>query len=414
MEPDSTLRTDARVIGLVGLAHGTSHFYHLILAALFPWLKPAFGLSYAELGLLLTAFFVVSGVGQALAGFVVDRVGARRVLFFGMTMLGVSALVLSVAGSYPALMAGALLAGVGNSIFHPADYTLLNQRVSRARLAHGFSVHGISGNIGWAAAPLFMTAVAAAASWRTALASAAVLPFVVLGILFLNRSHLRPEPKPAAASAATGGEGTLSFLRLSAVWMCFAFFFLTAVALGGIQAFAAIGLEQLYGISRQLATGSYTAYMLASAGGMLLGGFVGTRASGVRASGAGRQDHDRTVAIAFAIAAALALLLGAAVVPGWLALPLMALIGFFSGVAGPSRDLMIRAAAPKNATGRVYGVVYSGLDSGLSVGPALFGLVMDAGHPGWLFAGIALFQALAIATAVGVGGGTRSARLQNA
>jgi MFS family permease len=269
-----------------------------------------------------------------------------------------------------------------------------------------------------------MTAVAAAASWRTALASAAVLPFVVLGILFLNRSHLRPEPKPAAAGAATGGEGTLSFLRLSAVWMCFAFFFLTAVALGGIQAFAAIGLEQLYGISRELATGSYTAYMLASAGGMLLGGFVGTRASGVRASGtrasgvrasgAGRQDHDRTVAIAFAIAAALALLLGVAVVPGWLALPLMALIGFFSGVAGPSRDLMIRAAAPKNATGRVYGVVYSGLDSGLSVGPALFGLVMDAGHPGWLFAGIALFQALAIATAVGVGGGTRSAKLQRA
>jgi MFS family permease len=404
MSQDSTLRADARVIALVGLAHGTSHFYHLILAALFPWLKPAFGLSYAELGLLLTAFFVVSGIGQALAGFVVDKVGARSVLFFGMAMLGISALVLSVAGSYAALMAGALLAGVGNSIFHPADYTLLNQRVSRARLAHGFSVHGISGNIGWAAAPLFMTTVAAFSSWRMALASAAILPFAVLAILVLNRAHLRPEPKPASAPAAASGEGTLSFLRLRAVWMCFGFFFLTAVSLGGIQAFSSIGLMQLYGISRELATGSYTAYMLASAGGMLLGGFVG----------AGRQDHDRTVAIAFAVAAALALLLGVAVVPGWLALPLMALVGFFSGIAGPSRDLMIRAAAPKNATGRVYGVVYSGLDSGLSVGPALFGLVMDAGHPGWLFAGIALFQALAIVTAVGVGGGTRSARLQEA
>jgi MFS family permease len=404
MSQDSTLRADARVIALVGLAHGTSHFYHLILAALFPWLKPAFGLSYAELGLLLTAFFVVSGIGQALAGFVVDKVGARSVLFFGMAMLGVSALVLSVAGSYAALMAGALLAGVGNSIFHPADYTLLNQRVSRARLAHGFSVHGISGNIGWAAAPLFMTTVAALASWRMALAYAAILPCAVLAILVLNGAHLRPEPKPAAAPVAAGGEGTLSFLRLRAVWMCFAFFFLTAVSLGGIQAFSSIGLMQLYGISRELATGSYTAYMLASAGGMLLGGFVG----------AGRQDHDRTVAIAFAVAAALALLLGLAVVPGWLALPLMALVGFFSGIAGPSRDLMIRAAAPKNATGRVYGIVYSGLDAGLSVGPALFGLVMDAGHPGWLFAGIALFQALAIVTVVGVGGGTRSARLQNA
>jgi MFS family permease len=404
MSQDSTLRADARVIALVGLAHGTSHFYHLILAALFPWLKPAFGLSYAELGLLLTAFFVVSGVGQALAGFVVDKVGARSVLLFGMTMLGISALVLSVAGSYAALMAGALLAGVGNSIFHPADYTLLNQRVSRARLAHGFSVHGISGNIGWAAAPLFMTTVAAFSSWRMALACAAILPFAVLTILVLNRARLAPEPKPVVAAAPAAGEGTLSFLRLRAVWMCFAFFFLTAVALGGIQAFASIGLMQLYGISRELATGSYTAYMLASAGGMLLGGFVG----------AGRQDHDRTVAIAFAVAAALALLLGVAVVPGWLALPLMALVGFFSGIAGPSRDLMIRAAAPKNATGRVYGIVYSGLDAGLSVGPALFGLVMDAGHPGWLFAGIALFQALAIVTAVGVGGGTRAGRLQNA
>jgi MFS family permease len=404
MSQDSTLRADARVIVLVGLAHGTSHFYHLILAALFPWLKPAFGLSYAELGLLLTAFFVVSGIGQALAGFVVDKVGARSVLFFGMATLGVSALVLSVAGSYAALMVGALLAGVGNSIFHPADYTLLNQRVSRARLAHGFSVHGISGNIGWAAAPLFMTTVAALASWRMALAYAAILPFAVLGILILNGAHLRPEPKPAAAPVAAGGEGTLSFLRLRAVWMCFGFFFLTAVSLGGIQAFSSIGLIQLYGISRELATGSYTAYMLASAGGMLLGGFVG----------AGRQDHDRTVAIAFAVAAALAVLLGVAVVPGWLALPLMALVGFFSGIAGPSRDLMIRAAAPKNATGRVYGIVYSGLDAGLSVGPALFGFVMDAGHPGWLFAGIALFQALAIVTAVGVGGGTRSARLQEA
>ncbi|MVW62430.1 MFS transporter [Massilia sp. NEAU-DD11] len=404
MSQDSTLRADARVIALVGLAHGTSHFYHLILAALFPWLKPAFGLSYAELGLLLTAFFVVSGVGQALAGFVVDKVGARSVLFFGMTMLGVSALVLSVAGSYAALMGGALLAGVGNSIFHPADYTLLNQRVSRARLAHGFSVHGISGNIGWAAAPLFMTTVAAFSSWRMALASAAILPFAVLAILVLNRARLAPERKPTVAAAPVTGEGTLSFLRLRAVWMCFAFFFLTAVALGGIQAFASIGLMQLYGISRELATGSYTAYMLASAGGMLLGGFIG----------AGRQDHDRTVAIAFAVAAALALLLGVAVVPGWLALPLMALVGFFSGIAGPSRDLMIRAAAPKNATGRVYGIVYSGLDAGLSVGPALFGFVMDAGHPGWLFAGIALFQALAIVTAVGVGGGTRGARLQNA
>lgn len=396
---NNSMRQDARVIGLVGLAHGTSHFYHLILAALIPWLKPAFNLSYTELGLLMTVFFVVSGIGQALAGFVVDRVGARAVLFYGMAMLGVSALVLSGADSYAGLLAGALLAGCGNAIFHPADYTLLNQRVSRERLAHGFSVHGISGNIGWAAAPVFLASIAASQGWRTALLSAAAIPMVVLALLVLNRHVLYPDPIVRQSGAAQGGkEGALAFLKLRAVWLCFGFFLLTAVALGGIQSFATISLESLYGISHALATSSYTAYMLASALGMLAGGFLGAQS----------KHHDRTVALAFSAAALLALVLAAGAGPSWMALPLMGLIGLCSGVAGPSRDLMIRAAAPQGATGRVYGVVYSGLDSGLAIGPLLFGLVMDAGRPGWVFAGVALFQALAIATAVGVGGSTRA------
>ncbi|WP_374583969.1 MFS transporter [Pseudoduganella sp.] len=391
-----TLRNDARVIGLVGLAHGVSHFYHLILAALFPWLKTAFELSYSQLALLMTVFFVVSGIGQALAGFVVDRVGARRVLFSGMAMLGVSALVLSNAQNYAGLVAGALLAGMGNSIFHPADYTILNQRVSRERVAHGFSVHGLSGSIGWAAAPVFMTGVAVASDWRTALLSAAALPAIVLAILWINREALRPDPivrHPAGAAQ----EGSFDFLRLPSVWMCFAFFFLTALALGGIQSFSTTGLVKLYGMSLALATSAFTAYMLASALGMLLGGFLAS----------GRKNHDRTIAIAFALAAVLALALGLVIVPAWGAVVMMALVGFFSGIAGPSRDLMIRAAAPKNATGRVYGVVYSGLDSGLSVGPLMFGLMMDAGKPSLVFATIAFFLLLAIATATGVGTRTR-------
>ena len=406
MTTTSTLRSDARVIGLVGLAHGVSHFYHLILAALFVWLKPAFNLSYAELGLLMTVFFIISGVGQALAGFVVDRFGARAVLFSGVFLLGVSALALAQAHSYTALMLGAMLAGTGNSVFHPADYTILNQRVSPARVAYGFSMHGISGNIGWALAPVFMTYVATHYDWRVALMSASVLPFGVLLVLFLNRHAIRPEPlKPVAAvKGAAPAEGTLSFLRLPAVWMCFAFFFITAIALGGIQSFASVALVKLYGMSLALATSAYTAYMLASAVGMAAGGVVGARSS----------HPDRNVAIAFAAAALLAVLLGMSLVPAWGAVVLMGAIGLTSGVAGPSRDLMIRAAAPPNATGRVYGVVYSGLDSGLAVGPLLFGALMDGDHPAWVFVFIGVFQALAIVTAVGVGGKTRAVALQKA
>jgi predicted MFS family arabinose efflux permease len=250
-----------------------------------------------------------------------------------------------------------------------------------------------------------MTYVATHYDWRIALQCAAVLPFAVLLILFLNRHAIRPEPvRKAAAGQPAGGEGTLDFLRLPAVWMCFAFFFITALALGGIQSFASVALVKLYDMSLALATSAYPAYMLASAVGMLAGGVVGARS----------KQPDRNVAIAFSAAALLAVLLSMAAVPAWGAVVLMGAIGLTSGVAGPSRDLMIRAAAPKNATGRVYGVVYSGLDSGLAVGPLFFGALMDGDHPALLFVFIGLFQALAIATAVGVGGKTRAAALQKA
>ncbi|GJI90342.1 MFS transporter [Duganella hordei] len=407
MDDKSLLRQDARVIGLVGLAHGTSHFYHVIMAALIPWLKPEFHLSYSELGLLMTVFFVVSGIGQALAGFVVDRFSARAVLFGGISLLGLSAVLLSSAHSYAQLMLGALLAGCGNSVFHPADYTLLNQRVSRARLAHGFSVHGISGNIGWAVSPLFLTYVAARTDWRTALLCAALLPLSVLALLVWNRHALRPEAAAeVAASRAASGKtsGTLGFLRLRVVWMCFAFFLISAVALAGIQTFAATSLVSLYGMSLAWATAAYTSYMVASAFGMLYGGFLG----------AGSRHHDRIIIAAFGTAAVLALILAAAVVPAWAAVMLMALIGLVTGISGPSRDLMIRGAAPANATGRVFGVVYSGLDSGLALGPLLFGALMDANHPAGVFIGIGVFQALVILTTIGVGGRRRMAGIPEA
>jgi MFS family permease len=392
-------RQDARVFSLVGLAHGTSHFYHVILAALIPWLKPEFHLSYSELGLLMTVFFVVSGVGQAMAGFVVDRLGARTVLFSGIALLGVSAVLLSSAHSYLQLMLGAFVAGCGNCVFHPADYTLLNQRVSKARLAHGFSVHGISGNIGWALSPLFLTFVAARTDWRTALLSAALLPLAVLALLVWNRHALRPEPAvvPVAGAAKVAADSPFGFLRLKVVWLCFAFFLISTIALAGVQTFAASSLVSLYGMSLAWATSAYTCYMIASAAGMLYGGFLG----------AGSRNHDRIIMVAFGTAAVLALVLAAAVVPAWMAVVLMGLIGLVTGISGPSRDLMIRGAAPANATGRVFGVVYSGLDSGLALGPLMFGALMDANHPAGVFIGIGIFQALVILTAVGVGSNTR-------
>ncbi|MGN6388879.1 MAG: MFS transporter [Burkholderiaceae bacterium] len=398
--PPQALRNDAKVIGLVSVAHGVSHFFHLILAPLFPWLKTAFGLSYAELGLLMTGFFVVSGFAQAAAGFVVDRIGARTVLFGGLGCLALAALVLSTAQHYAMLMAGSMLAGLGNSVFHPADFTLLNRGVSTRRLGHAFSVHGIAGNLGWAAAPVFLAPIAATAGWRIALLGAACIPLAVIALLAANRHALAaPAETTAARDAATQEQGSaFDFLRLPAIWACFAFFVITAMALGGIQSFAAAGLRAMYGLSLGWSTAAYTGYMLASAVGMLWGGFLAAKTT----------RHDRTIALGFSAAGVMALVVATGAVPPLLAVFLMGAIGFGAGVANPSRDLLIRGAAPKNATGRVYGVVYSGFDIGLSTGPLLFGALMDAHRPAMVFLLIGIFQLVAILTAVGIG--SRTAR----
>jgi MFS family permease len=389
------LRRDAQVIGLVGLAHGTSHFYHLLLAPLFPWLKDAFALSYAELGLLMSVFFIVSGTGQALAGFVVDRFGPLPVLLGGILLLGVSALGLAASPNYLVLLFFAGVSGLGNSVFHPADFTMLNRRVSMPRLGHAFSVHGLAGTLGWAAAPVFMAGLATLFGWQVALLAASSVAFVVLAVLLAFREVLDPKAlaDSVRASRAERNGAALEFLRLPAVWMCFAFFLISALSFGGIQSFAPSALRDLYAVPFTFATGCITAYMLASAAGLVAGGFIASRT----------VSHDRVIVVAFAASGLLAVLVAGAAIPVWLLMIVLGGIGFGAGIAGPSRDLLVRAAAPRNATGRVYGVVYSGLDIGLSIAPLVFGALMDGNHPGWVFVMIGLFQVLALAAAVGVG-----------
>jgi MFS family permease len=214
---------DVRVIGLVGFAHATSHFFHLLLPPLFPWLMPEFGLSFTAAGIIMTVFFVVSGVGQALAGFVVDRFGPRRVLLSGIACFILAALLLGAANGYPMLLAAGALAGLGNSVFHPADFTVLNRKVGTARLSHAFSVHGLSGNLGWALAPVFLAGIAAASSWRLAAFGAAGLGAAAWLVIWLQREAT--DLGEAAAKVGPARTATaFGFLGSAAVWLCFAFF----------------------------------------------------------------------------------------------------------------------------------------------------------------------------------------------
>ncbi len=394
--PDSTPAPadDACVIALIGFAHGVSHFFHLLLPPLFPWLMAEFGLSFVEIGATMTVFFVVSGIGQAMAGFGVDRFGALRILLAGISCFVLAGLGLAMATSSAALYAVAALAGLGNAVFHPADFTVLNRHVSQPRLGHAFSVHGLSGNLGWAAAPLFLTGIATVAGWRVAAAATIFVAIPAMLLLWRHRALLDTGHHAHAAKQA--GHGTFDFMRVGAVWLCFAFFFLITTAFGAIQNFATPILQNLYQLPLGLAATALSTYLLAGAGGILVGGFV-----------AQKQANDRIIAVVLSIAALLAVLLAASVVPGWAVLPLMAGIGFFSGIAGPSRDLLVRRAATARfgqaAYGRIYGFVYSGLDAGLATAPLAFGGYMDRGQYAAVLVGIALLQAGAILTALRVG-----------
>jgi MFS family permease len=390
--PTNPARQDVTLIALVGLAHGLSHFSQLLLPPLFPWLRNAFGVSYAELGLLLTIFFVVSCVVQALSGFVVDRFGPRPVLFTGLALIGLAAFGFGVSPTYWVMAFFAAVAGIGNGVFHPVDYTLLNRKVHASRLGHAFSVHGVTGSLGWALAPLMLVPLTLAYSWRVALMCASALAFIVLAVLWFNRGQLALEHIAPKKTDASGAEGSMTFLKIPAVWMCLSFFFFYAMALSGVQTFAPTAARVLHDVPVNLAAMCLSIYMVSSACGMVAGGFLVSDPA----------RCERIVGTGFGAAAAIALVIGFADVPAPLVPVLFGVMGFGAGTAGPSRDLIVKRAAPPNATGRVYGVVYSGLDIGQAVAPLIFGTLMDHHQPALVWLGIALVQGVLIVNAVNV------------
>ncbi len=385
------LRQDASIIALVGLAHASSHFAHLLLPLMFPVFMREFGLSYSELGLLMTTFFVVSGIGQAGAGFLVDRIGARPLLF---AAIGIFVLVCGAASQvngYAGLMLVAALAGLGNATFHPVDFTILNQRVSAPRLGYAFSAHGLTGNLGWATAPLFFAVLSSLFSWRTAYLAAAFMYLCILLLLVLQRDKLRTQA--ATPHPDQPAEHSMAFMKLPVVWWCFSFFLLSTMTMAVVQSFSVSILKAMHGVSIEAATLTLSAYMLCGALGILVGGFVAARA----------RSSDRVVALSMGSGAVLLALCSTGLLGGTLTMAVLASTGFAIGIGGPSRDMMIKKATPQSATGRVYGMVYSGLDTGLALSPLLFGLFMDRGWYGATLLGAALSLALSVLAAVGVG-----------
>lgn len=377
---DPSFRRDAEVIGLVGGAHFFSHFFQLSLAPLFPLIRADLDVGYAALGLVVTVFYATSGVCQTPAGLLVDRIGARRVLLAGLTLLALAVGLVSVVPAYGALLPLAAMAGAGNSVFHPADYAILNAAVSHRRLGQAYGVHSIGGTLGWAAAPALVLPIAALWGWRRALLVAAGLGLGAAAVLAWRRARLsdRGGLRVAPDRPRGGSPGVALFLAPPIV-ASFAYFALTAFAFVGVQTFMTSALVALYQAPLATATGALTGFLVSTAAGVLAGGRLADFTT----------RHDRVAAAGVSTGAALMLLVGS----GGLRLPLVvgaiAAAGFAVGLTAPSRDMLVRAATPPGAAGRVFGFVYSGLDLGSSTGPLLFGWLLDRGHPRGVFVAVA-------------------------
>ena len=384
------LERDVRVISLIGVVHGTSHYYQLAFVTMLLIVREKAGLSFTDVGALGAIYYAVSGVCQTMAGFAVDRFGARPILAGGLALIAIGLALTALADSFLTFAAISVVGAIGNCVFHPADFAILNSSVNTRRLGRAYSIHGLGGSLGWAAAPViyFLDDLVG----RTGAAFIGALPGLVLAALVLSSRYLGDHRVVVrAATAAKGAKGGLGLFFQTSILLCFAYFALIAVNTVGIQQMAIPAWMEMFGLGERYAALCLMTFMVGSAVGMLAGGFF---ADGVK-------RHDLIASGGLLAAAALTVPIATlSITPGFL-LPLLALAGFAGGATNPSRDMIVRNATPPGASGKVFGFVYSGLDVGSLLGPPLFGYLMDIHLPAaifWIAVGLYVVNAAMVLT----------------
>jgi MFS family permease len=375
---------ERRLLGAVAVAHALSHLHMLVLPPLFPLLHAELGLGFVELGLAITVFSAVSAVTQAPVGLMVDRLGARRVLTAGLVTGGIGYATFAVFGGYFWLLAGAAIAGLANAVYHPCNYALLNGGIGASRMGRAFSFHTFAGFLGGAVAPATMLALAAVFGARGAVLCAGLLAVAVAAVVWVAC----PREVAVPRGRAEGG-GQRALLNPAILQLTF-FFVLIAMSVGGTNGFAVAALVAGKGMSLTMASAALTALLLGSSFGVLLGGGLADKA----------RRHGLVAALGFAGAALSMLAVAFLPLPGVAVVVMLALSGICTGLCMPSRDMMVRAAAPPGQAGAAFGIVSTGFNIGGIVAPLLFGFLMDAGWPNSVFVIGAAFMVLTAVTAL--------------
>jgi MFS family permease len=380
-------QSELRSLSVISIAHWFSHYVILVLPMLFPFLKERLGVGFQELGFALTVFAVVSGLTQAPVGYVVDRFGARKLLILGVCLGSVSFIVLGMNLSYPSLIACAALLGLANSVYHPSDYALLAANIDGKRIGRAFSIHTFSGFFGGAVAPAIVAALFALWGGPGALIASGVIGFVV-ALLIL--AFPIPEASAATAKSVEAEPGSSQGVLTPAIIMLTIFFMLLGLSNGGIGNFGVSALMSGYGLQFATANIALTAYLGASAIGVLAGGFLADRT----------HRHGDVAAACFAVNVVIIVLIAMYTPHPLLLIGMMTVAGFLGGVIAPSRDMLVRKAAPPGAAGRAFGIVSTGFNMSGVIAPLLFGWIMDMSMPRGVFWGAAIFMALTVLLAL--------------
>ena len=383
---------DTRIISLVCAAHFVSHFYILVLPPLFPFIREFYGVSYTELGFALTAFNVTTALCQTPAGFLVDRIGPRSVLVSGLVL---GAICLAMVGSVPSfwlLVAMFALFGVANGVYHPADYAVLSQLVSKERAGQAFSIHIFAGFLGTAVAPVSMLILQGMLGWQGAFIAASLMGLLVAIALVIQPATLFEAPPRAArpASDKKDEKGGWSLLLSGPILLNLLFFVMITFSTTGVQNYSVVALGEAFGTPLGIANTALTANLMLSAFGVLAGGLLAARVT----------RHEWVAAFSFAGIAVTAAVIGSLDLGFVLLMMVMSLNGFVNGLMQPSRDMIVRAVTPEGQFGKVFGFVTTGFNIGGIVAPLLFGWVMDAGHPRAVFFLVSALALLAILTLI--------------
>ncbi len=403
------IRPQVKILGLLSSGHFMSHYYSMVLPPLFIYMHEHLGISYAALGLLLSIKHITAGVLQLPAGILVDFLGAKVVLLFGLFMCAAGLGLIGIADSYWVLVVLVVVVGIGNSVFHPADYSIMDSCMDSGYMGRSFSVHTFCGHLGSALAPLVVIAIAEFWGWRMAFIASGLAGLVVLaGFIFqwniigdniaLAQSKKRKTENPGGEEQAYGTWQLIAHILTSPpILFLFLFFAMSSMANGGLRSFAVAGLVALHNTPVAAAGGALTGFLFASAFGVLVGGLFADKT----------KRHDLIAACGLIASAVIVLVVGEVNLHYTLLVFAFSTAGLISGVIRPARDMMIRTVSPQGSMGKVFGFVFSGQSIGGGIAPWIYGYLIDIGQAVWIFYSSAIFMVLCMGVVLMSG---RSAR----